>query len=72
MHVTLANLEQYIELTKKKIYDVVINSVQKQISAFMNGFESIMDKKLLKKFSHKELRCLAEGLDQIPGKYFKT
>ena len=72
MQVKLANLEQYIELIKKKIYDVVINSVQKQISAFMNGFESIMDKKLLKKFSHKELRCLAEGLDQIPGNYLIT
>lgn len=45
------NLDQYIQLTKEKIYDVVVKGTEKQSKAFLEGFRKVVDLKYLKKFS---------------------
>ena len=57
--VTLDNLEEYISLVKQKIYENVIQSVEKQSKAFLYGFRKIISTDYLKKFSAEELRTLA-------------
>ena len=48
---TKENLENYIELTKDKIYENLILSTTKQSKAFVEGFKKVIDPKYLKKFS---------------------
>ena len=61
MAVTMDNLDQYIQLTKEKIYDVVVKGTEKQAKAFLEGFRKVVDLKYVRKFSPEELRKLAEG-----------
>jgi hypothetical protein len=66
------NLEQYIDLTKKKIYESVIGSVSKQAKAFLEGFRKVIDVKYLQKFTPEELRKIVEGDSHIKGKSIIT
>ena len=70
--VNLGNLEQYIELTKAKMYETAIKSISDQAKAFLEGFRKVMNVKYLKKFTPKELRKLAEGDCRISGKSHLT
>lgn len=70
--VTLDNLEDYIRLTRQKIYEVVVESVTRQANAFIEGFKKVIDVKLLQKFSPQELRIMAEGTSQVSGIYIST
>jgi ribosomal protein L17 len=42
MDVTLDNREQFIELTKNKIYDIIVNEIKPQFNAFMDGFKRVI------------------------------
>jgi len=44
-------LEQFIDLTKKKVYESVIGSTSKQAKAFLEGFRKLIDIKYLEKFT---------------------
>lgn len=64
---TLDYLEDFIRLTKEKIYEIVVNQVEKQSNAFMEGFKKVINPVYLQKFTSEELRELAEGSDKISG-----
>lgn len=67
--VTLANVDEYIKLSKEKILESVIGSVSKQVDAFLGGFKKVLDPKYLKRFTAEELRKIAEGSSAIDGNY---
>lgn len=48
---TMENLEEFIKLTKEKIYEIIVKGVEKQFSAFVEGFKKVIDIKYLKKFT---------------------
>ena len=46
--VTMDNREQFITLTKQKIYNTIINGVQQQFNAFMFGFKRVVKPDFIK------------------------
>jgi hypothetical protein len=59
------NLEQFIALTKQKIYDIIVNGVQQQFNAFMAGFRRVVKPDFIRNITAEELREIAEGCDKI-------
>lgn len=57
--VTMENREQFITLTKEKIYNTIINGVQQQFNAFMIGFKRVVKPDFIKNITAEELRELA-------------
>ena len=54
--VTKDNLEDFITLTKEKIFDITVGQVSQQASAFIEGFRKVISPSCLKIFSAKQLR----------------
>ena len=46
-------MQEYLELTKKKIKQIMVDSVKRQFEAFMSGFKRIINPKLLTRFTAK-------------------
>ena len=57
--VTKDNLEDFITLTKEKIFGIVVDQVSQQASAFKEGFRKVISPRYLKHFNAKQLRQLA-------------
>ena len=57
--VTKDNLEDFITLTKEKIFDIIVSQVTQQANAFIEGFKKVINPKYLKKFTAEQLRQLA-------------
>ena len=74
--VTFDNMQEFIDLSKKKIYEIEVESVRKQFDAFMSGFKRVVNPKLLSRFTAKELKLLVEGVNTFSiedlQKYVKT
>ena len=51
--VTYDNMQEYLELTKKKIKEIMVDSAKRQFDAFMSGFKRIINPKLLSRFTAK-------------------
>jgi hypothetical protein len=51
--VTYDNMQEYLDLTKKKIKEIMIDSVKRQFDAFTSGFKRIINPKLLSRFTAK-------------------
>ena len=62
---TKYNLEDFIVLTKEKIFDIIVSQVKQQASAFVEGFKKVIHPKYLKRFNAQELRQMAEGTDKV-------
>lgn len=58
-------MNEYLELYKKKVYEIVVGSVKRQFEAFMAGFKRIINPKLISRFTAKELKLLTEGVNTI-------
>ena len=63
--VTFDNMQEFIDLSKKKIYEIEVESVRKQFDAFMSGFKRVINPKLIARFTAKELKLLVEGVNTI-------
>ncbi len=57
--VTIENRQEFISLTKEKIYEIIVKNVTKQLEAFMAGFKRIINPKLIENFTAEQLRNLA-------------
>jgi hypothetical protein len=51
--VQFETMNEYLELYKKKVYEIVVDSVKKQFEAFMAGFKRIINPKLICRFTAK-------------------
>jgi hypothetical protein len=54
-----------LDLFKKKIYELIVDSVKRQFDAFNAGFRTIVRPKLIARFTAKELKLLVEGVNTI-------
>jgi hypothetical protein len=49
--VTKDNLEEFIKLTKEKIYDIIVKQVSQQAGAFIEGFKKVLPIKYIRMFT---------------------
>ena len=59
------NLEDFIALTKEKIFDIIVSQVKRQANAFIEGFKKVIHPRYLKGFKARELRQIVEGSDKV-------
>jgi hypothetical protein len=58
-------MQEFIDLYKKKVLEIEIESVRKQFDAFKSGFKRIINPKIISRFTAKELKLLVEGVNTI-------
>lgn len=56
-------MQEFIDLSKKKILEIEIEPVRKQFDAFVSGFKRIINPKIIARFTAKELKLLFEGVN---------
>lgn len=63
--VTNENKEEYVKLV---CYDKMARTIEKQVTAFLEGLHDLIPKELLAIFDPKELELLLSGLPEIDSK----
>ena len=58
-------MQEFIDLSKQKIFEIEIKSIKRQFDAFMSGFNRIVNPKLISNFTPKELKLLIEGVSTV-------
>jgi hypothetical protein len=56
-------MQEFIDLSKRKIIEIEAESVRKQFDAFISGFKRIVNPKIIARFTAKELKLLVEGVN---------
>jgi hypothetical protein len=49
--VTFESMQEYLDLFRQKVCELVVGSVRRQFSAFLAGFKSVIDPKLIARFT---------------------